>query len=246
MPNINNGYCLIEERRASVAYKVNGQYRKYLKYGTIGQAEFENNMQILFRKYGINTSRCIGFGFDSILGMPYVECEYCRFDYIGIEKLKDSGIREQLINIINRIRNINTTEIDSIREDVYYADLLHSLCYVDNDVKWNERLLSMKTHASKSVCHGDFTLDNLALNGSGEVVLFDFQHVSICDDCWDLAFFIASLPYDIGRLLIHTIDKQLLKLIQLAAAVRYGRGNRKSLEVKFRKANYEYWKEYKV
>lgn len=245
--DVKDKYFLLEERRTSKSYKIAGRYRKYYKYATIDQAEYESKMQILFLTNGIKTPHCYGHGFDKEKKAPYIECEYIKLRKIKPNQLLDSFIREKIYAIINKIRLIKSTEYNEIKETSYYNDLRSSFGYIDDDsIIWNDKLTSLQKQKEKYVCHGDFTLENLGFDDEGDIMLFDYQHVAMCNENWDLAFFIASLPYEIGYTVINSIDIKFLDMIRLAAAVRYGRGLRKNYEVDNRMRIYNYWKGYKI
>lgn len=241
-----SGIQLIEERRASRAYKIGDRYRKYYKYASIEQAKYECDMQDIFYSEGIKTPYCYGYGFDQQTNLPFCECAYGRFNKIKVRHLEDSCIRKQIIELINKIADIDLQKAAFIHERSYYEDLANAFIYIQDDTDWNEALNVLKNETERCICHGDFSLENLALDKNGNVILFDYQHVFRGCRGWDLAYLIASLPHSIGEKLIISLDRLLLQRIQLAAAVRFGRGLRKNYEVCFREDNYTYWKEYRL
>ena len=241
-----SGIQLIEERRASKAYRIGSRYRKYYKYSTIEQAKYECDMQNIFFSEGIKTPYCYGYGFDQQENMPFYECEYSDFKKIEVRHLEDSYIRNQIIELTDKIADIGLQKAEFINERSYYEDIASSFIYIKDDTDWNEALNDLKNESERCICHGDFSLENLAFDKNGNIILFDYQHVFRGRKGWDLAYLIASLPHDIGEKLVNSIDSVLLQKIQLAAAVKFGRGLIKNYEVCFREENYTYWKEYRL
>lgn len=242
----NEGHLhLIEERRASKVYRIGNRCRKYYKYASIEQAKYECDMQNVFYSEGIKTPYCYSYGFDKQENMPFYECDYSSFNKIKVRHLEDSCIRNQIIDLIDKIANIDLQKVTFINERSYYEDLASSFIYIKDDIDWNKALNVLETETERCVCHGDFSLENLAFDKDGNIILFDYQHVFRGVKGWDLAYLIASLPHNIGEKLADKIDNLLLQKIQLATAVRFGRGVRKNYEVCFRKNNYIYWKEYR-
>lgn len=245
MKKENQQMELIEERRASWAYKNGNRYRKYFKYATIEQAEYEYRMQKAFLEVGIKTPECYGFGVDDIFEKPYIECEYKHFKKIQVETVILPSVKSKVLALLDKISSVSAEELKmEIDNEIYYNDLSSALSYIDDGVDWKKSLIWLRNTKRKVLCHGDFSLDNLALDENGEVFLFDYQHVFLGVKGWDLAYMVASLPWRVGAEFLngYMYDTALIRKIRLSAAIKYGRGLRKQDDLKQRTENYRYWK----
>lgn len=236
---------IISDRRQSFCCKDGDIFRKYFKYGNKQAAEHEGKYSRLYEKIGINTPHFVRTGFSEKFKLFFNE--YCYIDMIELSSaVLDESLFTQLLNLLNLVANSKILLTDGVDfwNQYYRADLTNALNWLKKFVKIDERLLLERVYLQEVsvVMHGDFSLANMSFSNE-TLYLYDFASAGCSPKWWDLGYMIASLPPSFGKRIYDMTnhDENLLSCVQLASAVKFGRGLRKCEEIAFRQNIFEYW-----
>lgn len=236
---------IISDRRQSFCCKDGDIFRKYFKHGDKRTAEHEGKYSRLYERIGINTPHFIRTGFSDKRNLFFNE--YCYMDMVELSPaLLDENLSSKLLELLTCVADSKILPGDGINfwNHDYKADLTSALNVLKKFMEIDEQLLLERVYSQKVsvVMHGDFSLGNISLF-NGKLYLYDFESAGCSPKCWDLGHMISSLPPSLGKKIcdMTNYDEELLSCVQLAAAVRFGRGLKKCVELDFRRNVFEYW-----
>jgi len=171
----------------------------------------------------------------------------CESKYIKLSPLFINGFSEkellQLNDIFIRwntdIRYINCV-IDEWQSDsvpFFYSILKQYIPSFEESIDW------LKSSKADNFIHGDFTLSNVFLNSTGNLIVLDFENAMIGPKLWDETTFVYSLiensQYEIADRLF-TNWKCNYKMLKVISEIRLALSFRKAMNVDRRLSAYKY------
>ncbi len=239
---------IISDRRQSLCCKDGDIFRKYFKYGDKKVAEREGQYSLLYEKMGINTPHFVRTGFSEKFRRFFNE--YCYIDMIELSlTMLDENLLTKLLEQLNLVANLKILPADGIDfwNQSYKSNLTSAINWLKKFVNIDEQLLIERVYLQEVsvIMHGDFSLANMSFSDE-TLYLYDFASAGCSPKWWDLGYMIASLPPNFGKQLYDMTnhDENLLSCVQLASAVKLGRGLRKHEEVAFRQNIFKYWSDF--
>lgn len=236
---------IISDRRQSICCKRGDIFRKYFKYADEKTAEHEGKYSRLYEKIGINTPHFIRTGFSKKRSLFFNEYDYIDMPELD-SKMLDESLLSKILDLSSLVASSKVFPADGINfwNQNYRANLIYALNNLEKFVKVDSQLLLGRVYSQEIsvVMHGDFSLANMSLSNE-KLYLYDFASAGCSPKWWDLGYMIASLPPGLGKKIydLFSHDENMLACIQLAAAVKFGRGLRKCEEIEFRQNVFEYW-----
>lgn len=229
---------LLCERRSTISYKDGKIFRKYYKYANEDDLVSEMNCSIMANESGVYCPKFIKYDYSNEKKMLYSEFEYVNILYIDRHNVSEEIIKMALAVIDSMPMIQQEKKIDNLKlvdEINFVAGFLPS----GDKPKYVELGNKVLNRKSEILIHGDYSFENIGWDKDhNKLIVFDFQNScgGICG--WDKAYLMASIP---NKKFYHLIPESDYELIKLIAAIKYGRGIRKGIEIEERRAIYEYW-----
>lgn len=229
---------LICERRCSISYRDNNVFRKYYKFASETDVIDEVFYATEVKKGGIHCPKVINWGYNAERKMYYSEFEYIEMERIDRHAAKESDIKLalQLIdNMPHCLKNVKDNK------EKFRRELTSVISYLPEKKRqeYGKMVQSLLKRPSEVLIHGDYSFENIAWDlQNKKMIVFDFHNSGFGVNGWDKAYFIASLPI---QDYFNSLFGEYNELIKIAAALKYGRGIRKKIEIEERKSIYEYW-----
>lgn len=230
---------LLCERRSTISYKDGSVFRKYYKYANENDVIAEKEASIKAFESGVNCPQFIRYGYSDEKGMFFSE-----FEFISIKNIDRHFVNEEIVrkalNIINLMPEGSNTK-NSFNNEKMKENFFSIVSFLPTKSQKEYQYLVNRILAQKRevLIHGDYSFENIGWDVKhNTLIVFDFQNSGYGVRGWDKAYLLASLPNTQYK---YMISEKYHELIKIVAALKYGRGIRKGIEIEERKKIYEYW-----